>query len=221
MTKFTPILPPFRRHKKKVCSEIIKTCGFIYQLGESSILREISKEIPVEKIISDEVQKKIKYVKNCLIKFRQITKKGRGISAVQVGILERLIILYVPDQPRGDKRQRVEVGSKNKFLVVINPKITKESEKLYKHPEMCMSLVPIIANVIRPAWIEFEYFDENGKKQFWQRKDDTKKGKSYNRVLQHEIDHLNGVMMIDKIESKDIIFESDPNWHKNAKYEET
>ena len=83
-----------------------------------------------------------------------------------------------------------------------------------------MSANPIIAKVTRPAWIEIEYYDEFGNKHHWNTKVTTKKTRSYNRVLQHELDHLDGIICIDKVDSKDLILESDPNFLKTSKYEE-
>ena len=42
----------------------------------------------------------------------------------------------------------------------------------------------------------------------------------YNRVFQHEIDHLNGIINIDRVESKELIFESDPNYYEKAEFKE-
>ena len=82
-----------------------------------------------------------------------------------------------------------------------------------------MSAVPAIAPVIRPAWVEVEYYDEFVERQKWITKDDDKLGKMYNRVIQHEIDHLPGIINIDRIESKEITYESDPDFYKKAAFE--
>lgn len=200
-------LAPFRKHKKQVFEDIINTLGFIYQIGEDKRLRLPSKEIPINKITSKETKEKIKYLKKCTLSYRKLTGKGRGITAIQVGIPERFSVIYMPE-------------IKGELLIVINPKITKKSEKLLKYPEICMSANPIIAPVIRPSWIEFEYYDENGEKQYWNRKDEDKLGKMYNRVFQHEIDHMDGIINIDLCDSKNLIFESDPKYYDKASFEE-
>lgn len=204
---FIPILPPFRRHKRKVYQRIIDTCGFIYQIGECGALRKPSKEVPVEKIQSKRLQGKVNYVKKCLLKYRKLTGMGRGLAAVQVGIPERFFVMYTPKR-------------KGQFLNIINPKITKKSEELLEYPEVCMSASPIIAPVARPAWIEFKYYDEEGKKKYWRLKAKTKKGKIYNRVCQHEIDHMDGIINIDRVDSRDLILESDPKFYGQAKFKE-
>jgi len=197
--------PPFVEHKKKILRNSAKVSKFIFQIGEYSALRKPSRKVPLDKLKSADYIKKFKHLKACLLKYRRITGYGRGITAVQIGIPERFSIIYTPE----------------KLIIIINPKIIKKSSKLLIYPEGCMSASPIIAPTIRPAWIDFEYFDEDGKKQFWNTKDDSELNRMMNRVSQHEIDHMDGVINIDKIKNpKDLILESDPDFYSNAKFEE-
>ena len=84
-----------------------------------------------------------------------------------------------------------------------------------------MSALPVIAPVVHPAWVEVEYYDENGKKQIWKTKDDSQPHIMMNRVLQHEIDHMNGIINIDLVnDPKELFLESDPKFYDNAKFEE-
>lgn len=191
-------LSPNRKYKKDFHLKEAKISQFIYQRGEVDFLAKISKE--VININSKTTQSKIKYLKECLLKYRKITGLGRGIAAPQVGIPEKIAVIYTP----------------KKLITIINPKVTKYSDKKLKVIEGCMSATPILANVIRPAWIEFEYFDEFGNKKYFKTKAQTKLGKILNRVFQHEIDHLEGIINIDRVESsKDLIFLSDPLTIKN------
>lgn len=196
-------LPPFRKYKFKVFGNAIKTGQFIYQIGELEDLRKPSKEVPINKITSKEYQSKFKYIKNCLIKYRKLTGMGRGITAIQIGIAERFSVVYTPKE----------------LIIIINPKITKESKTFLKYPEMCMSANPIIVPTIRPAWIEFEYFDESGKQKIWKIKDKIKQGRTLNRVFQHEIDHMDGIINLDRGNPKEFILDSDPKFYQNAKFE--
>lgn len=196
--------PPFRKYKKQVFADAAVVSSFIYQIGEYPALRQPSKEIPINKIKSAEYQAKFKYLKKCLLKYRKLTGRGRGVTAVQVGIPEKFSVIYTPE----------------KVLTIINPRVTKKSKKKYKYPEVCMSANPIIAPTIRPAWIEFDYYDEQGKLQHWDTKDDTEVGRMMNRVFQHEIDHMGGIVNIDKCNSKELILESDPKFYDFAKFEE-
>lgn len=209
-----PQMPPHRRHKAKVYNQIISTGKFIYQIGDSENLRTPSKEVLIKNLNTEDYQAKIAYLKKCMRKYRKLTGFGRGITGVQIGIPERISVICLPDQLAG--MEEAKAG----LLIIINPKITKKSTRLFIYPEICMSANPLIAKVTRPSWIEFEYFDEFGKKQYWNTKDQDKKGKIYNRVFEHEIDHMDGIINIDLVASKELIFESDPKFYKKAKFEE-
>ncbi len=198
--------PPFYKHKKKVFEKVLSVSSFIHQIGESDNLRKPSAQVPLATITSQAFQKKVQYLKSCMRKYRKLTGAGRGITAVQIGIPECFSVIYMPQL-------------KGNLLIVINPKITKKSKELLKYPEVCMSANPIIASVTRPAWIEFEYYDEAGKKQHWNIKADTKEGTLYNRVFQHEIDHMHGIINIDLVNSNTLIFESDPTFYVKAAFE--
>jgi len=202
-----PQKPPFRKYKKDIFGDAVTTGQFIYQIGESDILRKPSQEVLVKEINSEVSQKKIAYVKRCLRKYRKLTGVGRGIAAVQIGIAERFAVIYMS-----------EIAGK--MLVIINPVITRSSKKFLKYPEMCMSANPIIAPVVRPAWIEFEYYNEKSEKKLWQTKDETKEGRLYNRVFQHEIDHMEGIINIDAVDSNKLIFQSDPTYYDRAQFME-
>lgn len=81
-----------------------------------------------------------------------------------------------------------------------------------------MSASPIIAPTIRPSWIEFDYYDERGKLNHWRMKASTKYGKMMNRVFEHEIDHMEGIINIDLCNPKDLFLESDPSFYKMATF---
>lgn len=203
MKHWEPTPPPFKAYKKKQFEKVAKTSQFIYQIGDYDVLRKPSKEVSIEKIKSKEFGQKIKYLKDMMRKYRRVAGLGRGITAVQIGIPERFSVVYTP----------------KKLLIIINPKITKYSKEKYIYPEICMSADPIIAPTVRPAWIEFEYYDENGKKKYWKTKDKTKQGRTLNRVFQHEFDHMEGIINIDKLTGKELIFEVDPKFYDQAKFE--
>lgn len=197
--------PPFAEFKKETFTKAAKVSQFIYQIGEFEGLRKPSKEVPLRKIKSQEMQEKFGYLKSCLKRYRKLTGYGRGITAVQIGIPERFSVIYTPE----------------KIIIIVNPKITKVSKKLLEYPEMCMSANPIIAPTVRPSWVEFDYYDDQGNLRHWDIKDETEAGKMMNRVFQHEIDHMEGIINIDKVASpKLLILESDPGFYDNAKFKE-
>lgn len=202
-----PSLPPFRKHKREMFSQVGVTADFIFHIGESDALRKPSKPIPVNEITSDITKKKIVYLKRCMLRYRKLTGMGRGIAGVQVGIPEQIIVVYRPEE-------------KEKLLILINPHIVKESPKQLLYREICMSATPLVAPVVRPAWIEFTYYDEFGKKQKWDTKDKTKLGKVYNRVFEHEIDHIRGMINIDRVASSELIYACDPSFYAKTTFEE-
>lgn len=200
-----PTPPPFADFKKNVFRKAGEVSEFIYQIGELEALRKPSMEVPLDAITTDEFKTKVKYLKDSLLRYREITGYGRGITAVQIGISERFSVIYTPED----------------LIIIINPRITNTSTTMLTYPEICMSANPIITPTARPSWIEFEYYDENGKIQEWNDKDDTDIGKIMNRVFQHEIDHMDGIINVDKVKNpKSLILESDPKFYKNAKFEE-
>lgn len=205
-SSWKPVLPPFRKHKRDVFNKQAKVGNFIYQIGEYNKLRIESPKIPVNKITTSEYKAKFAYIKKCLLQYREITGMGRGITGVQVGIPEAFSVIYMPE-------------ISEKMLIIINPEVTNTSKELLVYPEMCVSAVPAIAYVTRSAWVEFSYYGEDGKQHIWDIKAEDTLGKMYNRVFQHEIDHMYGIINIDLIPSKEIFYESDPDFYKTATFQ--
>lgn len=103
---------------------------------------------------------------------------GVGLAAVQVGVLKQVIVIDV-DDGQGP-------------LVLINPKILKEKGE-QEVEEGCLSFPNKFAKVIRPSEITIEALDRNGKTI-------KVKGKELMaQAISHEIDHLNGIVFVDKI----------------------
>ena len=200
-----PTKPQNKEFKKQSLLKTAKICKFIYQLGESSLLNQPAIEIKTEDITGKDIQQKIKYIQSCLLEYRKITGYGRGIAAVQVGIPDKIAVIYTPAE----------------LITIINPKITRLSQKQLKFPEMCMSTGNVISPIIRPSWIEFEYYNQRAEKQKWSITDDTAENTMLNRVFQHEIDHLNGIICISKATSlKDLSLETNPNFYNSTTFEE-
>ncbi|MDJ0900024.1 MAG: peptide deformylase [Xenococcus sp. MO_188.B8] len=110
---------------------------------------------------------------------------GIGLAAPQVGVNKQVIVIDCQlDKP--------EVPA----LVLINPKITRSSSQVCSGEEGCLSIPGVYLDVIRPSAIEVSFKDENGKPQKIQAKD------LLARVIQHEMDHLNGVMFVDRVENE-------------------
>lgn len=113
-----------------------------------------------------------------------INKGGVGLAAIQVGIPKRMLIINLP---REDK-----LLHKEDLLEIINPEIlSAEGEILFQ--EGCLSVPNFYEMVGRFSYIKLKYFDRFGKEWILEAED-------YLAVaIQHEIDHLNGVLFVDKL----------------------
>jgi peptide deformylase len=105
---------------------------------------------------------------------------GIGLAAVQIGVPKRVIVMDL-DQKDGKKDWRV----------FINPKITWASEEMATFEEGCLSVPEIWDDVERPARIKAEYLDLDGKTV------EIEADGMLATCLQHEMDHLEGVLFID------------------------
>lgn len=115
-----------------------------------------------------------------LIKRMKMTMKlynGLGLSANQCGILERIFV----------------IGTDQFQITCINPKVTNYSAEVKKDKEGCLSFPGLSVTIDRPTGIDVEYYDENG--QFVQTHMDGLTA----RCFLHELDHLNGVRMVDHV----------------------
>ncbi len=146
---------------------------------------------PVLKKRARKVRKVDKEIRQLIVDMVQTMAKGQGIglAAPQVGVLRRVIVI------QGDfKGQRI--------LGLINPKITKMSKEKEKGTEGCLSFPGVFLEIKRAKEIKVKGLDINGKKV------NLKAKGLLARVLQHEIDHLNGILffnrlgIIDKIKLK-------------------
>lgn len=153
----------------------------IHQLGHP-LLRQ--KAEPVERIKDPAFQQQL----DALLAF-VIDKGGMGIAAPQVGISQRFFILsshpnarypYAPDVPP---------------FAVINPEILAHSDTTSKDWEGCLSLPGIRGLVPRYEWIDVRYQTYEGETV------ETRYEGFMARVFQHELDHLNGHVFIDRVKS--------------------
>jgi len=106
--------------------------------------------------------------------------EGIGLAAVQIGVPKRVIVMDL-DQKDGKKDWRV----------FINPKITWASDEMATFEEGCLSVPEIWDDVERPARIKAEYLDLDGKKI------EIEADGMLATCLQHEMDHLEGILFID------------------------
>ena len=146
------------------------------------ILRE--KSLPVEKVDSD-LQKLL----NEMLETMYVAP-GIGLAAVQVGILKRLIVIDISKEKE-----------KKNPLFLINPEITFRSEKTSIYEEGCLSIPGHFAEIERPAECHIRFVDYSGKKK------ELKASGLLATCIQHEVDHLDGILFIDYLSKlkKDMI----------------
>ncbi len=106
---------------------------------------------------------------------------GIGLAAPQVGISRRFLIIGMPKD--NDEIER---------LFFANPRI-EETAGSAPYDEGCLSVPGIRAEIIRPEWIRVKYQDLDGSERV------LEDGELLARVLQHEIDHLNGILFVDRL----------------------
>ena len=111
---------------------------------------------------------------------------GVGIAAPQVGNFIRAVIVDVSSKPKIEHHGR---------MVMINPEIITY-DGFAKGREGCMSVPDYTGDVIRAERIEVEYFDEFGQKH------SIKTGAFEARAIQHELDHLEGLLFLDRLVSR-------------------
>lgn len=109
---------------------------------------------------------------------------GIGLAAPQVGVNKQLIVVDLhPDDPASPP------------LVLINPSVVRSSQDCSTMQEGCLSIPGVYLDVKRPAEIEVTYKDETGRPQRLVATD------LLACCIQHEIDHLNGVLFVDRVEN--------------------
>jgi peptide deformylase len=165
----------------------------IVQTG-SPILRTRAAEIPPEKIGTRELQELVE-----LMIATMRDAPGVGLAAPQIGLPLRLIVLEDREEllaklPEEDRRLRERTSFSTRVL--INPVlrlIGKESATFF---EGCLSVDGFVALVERSREVEVTGLDEHGKEQTWRVRGWPA------RILQHEVDHLNGTLYIDRMKSR-------------------
>ena len=109
---------------------------------------------------------------------------GIGLAAPQVAVQKQLIVIDCePDNPA------------NPPLILINPTIKQLSRDVGVAEEGCLSIPGVYMDVLRPEIVEIAYKDEYGRPRT------LKSTELLSRCIQHEIDHLNGVLFVDLVEN--------------------
>ena len=117
---------------------------------------------------------------------------GIGLAAIQVAVPRRLLVIDLQDPEEG-KEEDPEAEPVRRPFVFINPEIVHASDAHKIYNEGCLSIPDQYAEVERPDVVRARWIDEHGKSQ------EGEFGGLMSVCLQHEIDHLNGVLFIDHL----------------------
>jgi len=129
---------------------------------------------PLEKV-DDQTRKLMKDMLETMYK-----APGIGLAAIQIGILKRIIVIDISKDEE-----------KKNPLFLINPEITFRSKNTSVYEEGCLSLPGQFAEIERPAECHLKYLDFDGKIK------ELKADGLLSTCIQHEVDHLNGILFID------------------------
>jgi len=149
----------------------------IYKLGSNTLrttAKRISKvDIDTRKLAREMLQS-------------MYSAKGIGLAAPQVGISKELLVIDINFE-----------DSAAEPLILINPEITAFGSTLNSYEEGCLSIPGVYLNVIRPSTIKLKFRDEMGRPR------KMNADGLLARCIQHEVDHLKGVLFVDRVTSKE------------------
>ena len=148
----------------------------------NKLLRQVSQPV-------DEVNKEIQKLMDDMLE-TMYSANGIGLAAIQIGVPKNLVVIDLLTKEK-----------KKDPMFFVNPKILKKSSKMSKYEEGCLSIPNLFAEVKRPSECEIEFLDYEGKKKF------LKATGLLATCIQHEIDHLKGILFIDYLSKlkRDII----------------
>ena len=149
----------------------------VLQLGDP-LLRQTA--VPVEDPTARHIRTLVLDLADTLAHRRSATGYGRGIAAPQLGVLQRVIFLKLP-------------GAEPWPL--INPEIIERSEEKIIVWDACLSFLSIFMQVERHRQVTVRYRNLSGETLEFEAGDD----RSLSELLQHEIDHLDGILAIDRV----------------------
>ncbi len=167
-----------------VCQEVLE----VVQLGDP-VLREPARELSKEEILSPEIQRLIEEMKGTMR-----AAPGVGLAAPQIGRALQLIVIEDMDHTHLTTEQISErEREKVPFHVVINPRMEIEEQEKVAFFEGCLSVPELIGIVPRAKSVKVQCLNERAEPVFIEAKG------WYARILQHEIDHLNATLYIDRV----------------------
>lgn len=179
----------------------------IVQVG-TPVLRQQARALAVEELASPRIQKLIEDMRETMR-----AAPGVGLAAPQIG--ESLRLVVIEDAPAYQaKLSAKELADRERsavpFHVLVNPTLTVRSDEVVAAFEGCLSFAGFSMVVPRARKVRVEALDEHGQKVVkvatgW-----------YARILQHEVDHLNGIVCCDRMEPRTLTTMANFTKHWNA-----
>ena len=167
---------------KGLCPSVCMACLPVAEIGDP-ILRQVAQPVPFDSISSLEFQA---FLVDLVDTLRM--RNGVGIAAPQVFRSQRAIAIECSNNPRYPDIPDIPLQ------IWIDPEILDVSANTCRYSEGCLSVPGRRGDVERPEWIRVAaYNPEGGRVEF------TASG-FLSRILQHEIDHLNGILFVDRLD---------------------
>lgn len=152
----------------------------------NEILRQIAKPVPLTTIGNAIIVKAIERMKGAL----DAAEDGVALAAPQIGELWQIFIIS-PRAFEENQKKKLDEKPTGKYLIFINPKITRTSRAKREMVEGCLSVRGIYGTTRRHERVSVEAYDEQGKKF-------SRHGSGLMaQIFQHEIDHLKGQLFTD------------------------
>jgi peptide deformylase len=149
----------------------------VLQLGDPRLREKCQ---PVPEFVAPQIDELIQDLSDTLAHWRSTTGYGRGMAAPQLGVLQRVIFLQLPGENP---------------MVLINPQIVARSADKIVVWDACLSFLSIFMQVERNREITVQYRDRDGVGHVCEAGDD----RNLSELLQHEIDHLDGTLALDRV----------------------
>jgi peptide deformylase len=146
------------------------------------VLRQPTRQVTVDELRSAEVQS---FIDDLIATMRHAN--GAGLAANQVDVPLRIAAIEVGDNPRYPYKPRIPL------TVVVNPSIEPVDDEMVEINEGCLSVPNLRGNVMRHVNVRVRYLDRHGEAH-----DEIKRGLTAG-TFQHECDHLDGVLFLDRV----------------------
>ena len=163
----------------------------VLTLGDP-LLKEKSQFVPIEEIKSDAIQELIDTMIETMRHYH-----GVGLAAPQIGVMKSIFLMEVKNNIRYPNHADFPLK------VIINPQISSLSDEHIMSKEGCLSLPEIKRNVSRSKYLVLSYYDRSGSKTTLELDDFPA------IIAQHEYDHLNGILFIDRMTDVEVLSSSE------------